>query len=151
MQESAADSTVNNQGSGDTPSEPLTKYDPVSRSWKTAQLCLTGDLATFSERWPRSGTMRSGIAYQRPTLAPGTSETDYGSWPIYPTPRAQGSNNAGGSNAKKKALRNGVYVTGSLNPAHQEWLMGLPIGHTELPLLATPSYRQFLRSSDAQS
>jgi hypothetical protein len=35
----------------------------------------------FSETWPRSGTMRSGIAYQLPPLVRLTDETDSGLWP----------------------------------------------------------------------
>lgn len=38
----------------------LAKYDPDSRSWKTAQCLLLGGLEQFSETWPRWGLMRDG-------------------------------------------------------------------------------------------
>lgn len=52
---------------------------------------------------------------------------------FWPTPRADGSNSAGGTNSRLSALRNGTYVTGQRNPLHTEWLMGFPPGWTELP------------------
>jgi hypothetical protein len=56
------------------------------------QLFLEGGLAEYSETWPRSGLMRSGIAYQLPPLAPLTDATASGLWP---TPRkAEGPNGA---------------------------------------------------------
>jgi len=63
----------------------LANYDPASSSWKTSQRCLIEGWTVFSETWPRSGMMRSGIAYQLAPLAPLTSGTGFGSWP---TPNA---------------------------------------------------------------
>lgn len=147
----ARDSTESNPAYGGRQLEPLTKFDPATSSWKTVQPSFLADLDEFSAPWPRSGMMQSGTAYRLPTLAPAISETEYGSSVIDPTPRAQGSSNAGGSNAKKTALKNGVYVTGRMNPAHQEWLMGFPIGHTEIEFSATPSSRKSRKSSGGQS
>jgi hypothetical protein len=65
--------------------ELLAKYDPDTSSWRTSQLCLDGDLALFSETWPRSGTMRNGTAYLLPPLVRLTDETGCGS---LPTPTA---------------------------------------------------------------
>src|SRR5690348_8706600 len=45
-------------------------FDPASSSWKTFQRCLLGGWVEFSETWPRAGTTRSGIAFQRPPLVP---------------------------------------------------------------------------------
>ena len=66
----------------------LANYDPSSSLWKTSQTCLPvhlndqdGGLAEFSETWPRSGMMRSGIAYRLPPLAPLTTEIDCGLLP----------------------------------------------------------------------
>ncbi len=50
-------------------------YDPDSSSWKTFQLCLGGASETYSETWPRAGTMRSGTAFQRQPSAPLTAVT----------------------------------------------------------------------------
>jgi hypothetical protein len=64
----------------------LANFDRDTSLWKTSQHCLVEGLATYSETWPRSGTMRSGTAYQLPTLVPLTVETESGSWPT-PTSR----------------------------------------------------------------
>jgi hypothetical protein len=63
----------------------LAKFDPASSSWKTPQSSLDEGLATFSGTWPDSGMMRSGTAYQLPTLALVTDETGLG---LFPTPLA---------------------------------------------------------------
>lgn len=59
----------------------LANYDPVSSSWRTSQRCLVEGWTVFSETWPRSGMMRSGIAYQLAPLAPLISGTGSGLWP----------------------------------------------------------------------
>ena len=61
--------------------ESLGRWDPDTSSWKTSQLCLLGGLETFSEPWPRSGTMQNGIAYRLPPLVPLTGATGSLSWP----------------------------------------------------------------------
>jgi hypothetical protein len=63
----------------------LATYDLASSSWKTPQSSLDEGLATFSGTWPDSGMMRSGTAYQLPTLALVTDETGLG---LFPTPLA---------------------------------------------------------------
>lgn len=67
----------------------LANYDPVSCSWRTSQRCLVEGWTVFSETWPRSGMMRSGIAYPLQPLAPVTKETESGS---LPTPTAGEAN-----------------------------------------------------------
>lgn len=42
-------------------------------------------------------------------------------------------------------------ISGALNPTWVEWLMGFPIGHTDLELSETPSFPKSRKSSDAQS
>ena len=80
-------STESAPDSGRTWPGLLARYDPASRSWKTPQLLLGGDLAAFSVTWPRSGTMRNGACYQRPPLVPLTDESGCGL--RVPTPTAQ--------------------------------------------------------------
>jgi len=77
----------------------LASFDRPTSSWRTSQLCLMaqlsgqGDgLAEFWGTWPRSGMMRSGTAYQLPTLAPLTSEIASG---LLPTPRKNDSQKRG--------------------------------------------------------
>lgn len=74
----------------------LASYDHDTSLWRTSQLCLDGELTVFSETFPRSGTMRNGIAYQLPPLVPLTAGIGSG---LLPTPEA--------SNTKAVALRSG--------------------------------------------
>ena len=59
----------------------LARYNPGSRSWRTAQCSLLGDLTEFSETFPRWGMMRSGELFQQPTPVLRTSESVFGSLP----------------------------------------------------------------------
>jgi hypothetical protein len=68
-------------GSGPSSQGSFAHYDPDSCSWRTSQVCLSGDLETWSETWPRAGMTRNGIAFQRQPLAPLTDETGSGLWP----------------------------------------------------------------------
>jgi hypothetical protein len=65
--------------------ESFANFDPATSSWRTSQLCLDGALSEFSETWPRSGTIRSGIAYRLPPLVPRTFVIESG---LLPTPAA---------------------------------------------------------------
>src|SRR5215475_9195860 len=53
---------------GESSTESFARYDPALSSWRTSQLCLTGEWAEFSETWPSAGTMRNGIAFRRHSL-----------------------------------------------------------------------------------
>ena len=70
--------------------------------WKTWQRCLLGGWISFSGRWPRSGTMRNGIAYRLPPLAPRISGTGSGYWR---TPGA--SETTGGAANGERRLQQG--------------------------------------------
>lgn len=78
------DSTENAPGSGERWPASLAKYDRDSRSWKTAQFSLLGDLELFSETWPRWGMTHGGEFYPQPTPERPTSENESGS--LLPTP-----------------------------------------------------------------
>jgi hypothetical protein len=78
-------SKVNEAAYGQSSPELLASLAPDMLSWRTSQLCLVEGSTVFSETWPRSGMMRSGIAYQLPPLAPLTDATASGLWP---TPNA---------------------------------------------------------------
>ena len=108
--------------------ESLATFDPVSLSWRTSQICLFGGLSEFSETWPRSGTMLNGIAYQLLPLVRLTDATVSGLWP---TPLAsetgfrRGKFPQGGTSLS-------TAIGGTPNPPWVEWLMGFPIGWTDL-------------------
>jgi hypothetical protein len=180
-------------------------YDRATSLWRTWQLCLDGALDEFSETWPRSGTMRSGIVFLLPPLVPPILDGGCSFWPtpmaqetnayqrdrgqkgkermtltgaaplfptptasdwhrgashaahrkrpnrhgslmlgemigqLYPTPRAGGRDNAGGSNSRRTAKKNGTYIGRLLNPGFVEYLMGLPIGWSKLTRRAMES------------
>lgn len=63
---------------GSSMPDSLARYDRASSSWRTSQHCFIEGLSEFSEAWPRSGTMRSGIAYLLPPLVPLTDVTASG-------------------------------------------------------------------------
>lgn len=129
-------------------------FDPASSSWKTSQHCLVEGLETFSETWPRSGTMQSGIAYRLPTLAPLTSEIASG---LLPTPRRSGQSRGWKAYVRKNYQWNleeylgEIGLRGWINPKFVEWMIGLPTGWTVTSRLATRSSRKSRKSSDVQS
>ena len=162
--------------------ESFARFDRVSYSWKTSQASLMGELIPFSSRWPRSGSMLSGVVYERPKLELTITETGFLSLDIFPTPNAslmatEGSTrltralylngkatleeataiNQGYNPLKKKGAMKEMIPTpdanpekyrlrgnsqasnslnalhgGKLNPQWVEWLMGWPIGWTDL-------------------
>ena len=138
--------TVNVVGCGQNAPVYLGTFDPDMPSLKTSQTCLleTGEigLSEFYGTFPRSGTMRSGTVYQLPQLAPTTTEIGSGLWP---TPNAADNRDRGcmKDEAIKRRIRIGKQVglstvvketrqSGTLNPTWVEWLMGFPLGHTDL-------------------
>ena len=144
MRVGGSDLTANVPASIHTESELLTKYDPITSSWKTSQLCLDGDLQEFLGTWPRSGMTRNGTAYRLPTLAESTSGTEYG---LLPTPAAREGRDwskakilarldRGGCVARRicnlsSTLRLSEEIVG-LNPCFAEWMMGYPEKWTDL-------------------
>jgi hypothetical protein len=78
----------------------FTKYDPDSRSWKTHQCSLAGDLEPFSETFPQWGLMRDGECWEQPTLEQTIRGIEFGlSQQIFPTPVASDTSSR---NAKYK-------------------------------------------------
>ena len=68
-------------GSGRTSHESFAHYDPDTSSLRTCQACLFGGLETYSETFPRSGTMLSGKLYRRQPLVRLTDGIGSGLWP----------------------------------------------------------------------
>ena len=141
----------------------LTKYDPDSSSWKTAQCLLDGGLELFSETWPRWGLMRNGECWGLTILEDFTSEKEYGYWP---TPvktdgfigislatlerkekgetRPSGAKIGSSLKWHRKCVEN--WTMGSkIVPTVHELLMIWPIGHTDLQPLETDKYQSWLQ------
>ena len=151
------------------------KFDRRSRSWKTYQLSLlTHILEIFSEIWPRAGMLDHGTVSQRPPSAPIIEETGYGFFPtpraqergsyqrdrgvkgkerptltglvkMFPTPCAQMGKGPGHGPKKQGSPNLQTVIGGSLNPPFVEWLMGFPIGWTDLKPLEAGKFRQWLK------
>lgn len=64
--------------------KPFAWFDNSNREllcWRTWQRCLLEDWTEFSGRWPRSGLMRSGIAYRQPPLVRRILANGFSFWP----------------------------------------------------------------------
>lgn len=88
--------------SGDTSQMPCAYYDPGSSCWRTFQQSLLEDLTESSATLPRSGSMRSGVVYERPTWGPPTGASGSSvSPPLLPTPDTGVSPNGHGRRGGK--------------------------------------------------
>lgn len=130
--------------------ESFAKYDPATHSWKTPQCSLLADLDEYSETWSKSGIMLHGACWELPTAAHLTAETESGFWVrrkmLYPTPLATDAKNNGGPGQQKRhSPQLGAVVGGPPNPLFVEWLMGWPIGWTDLKHSATVRFRSWRR------
>lgn len=78
-------STVDGADYGLSISESLASYDRDSLSWRTSQICLTGESVEFSEDWPKSGMTRNGTLFQLPpsVLLTGANESGLLLTPIH--------------------------------------------------------------------
>lgn len=153
---------------GESTPVSLASYNQSTSSWRTSQRCLVGGWSEFSETWPRSGTMRNGIAYQLPPLAPLTDATGFGLWQtpvaddaiertvgkwnsrgepklsaqvkLWPTPLANDAEKRGAARvgAGLPLAVEQSLANGMLSPLWVEWLMGFPIGWTDCEPLETP-------------
>ena len=126
----------------------LARWDQESLSWRTSQRCLLEGWERFSERWPRSGTMRNGIAYRLDTLAPISGVTECLSLPVVPSPVACDGKGSGRVREERGANNN---LRDWWNMKHgfvyppvrcSEYLMGFPSGWTDLEDSATRSFRR---------
>ena len=135
------ESSNRDQGSGKSTQDSSTKSNPSGASLKTSPCSESEDWLSFSATFGRSGITRSGIAYPLPPLARLTRGTGSGSrrWPT-PTSRdwkdgsAQSCRNVPANCllGREVHARENYQTTGSLNPTFCEWLLGYPIGWTDL-------------------
>lgn len=167
LQETEPDWTAKGQGYGQKWLGLLAKYSPDTHSLKTAQLLLLEDLTEFCVTLPRWGLMLDGELYPQPMLMPTTCEKESGYWPtptvcgnynrpgvsetsgmglasavrLWATPCARDFRYPGKSRLERTGGKQGEclpqQVGGPLNPNWVEWLMGWPIGQTELKPLET--------------
>ena len=133
---------------GRRPSESFAKWDHGSASWRTYPALFASTIsARSSGTWQMQGSMRNGVLYRRIPLVPCTTETESG---YVPTPAACDYKGAGrprknrgpGNNLRDWFRQNYGFLYPPVPVV--EWLMGWPIGWTDLKPLETGKFRQWL-------
>ena len=139
---------------GETTLDLLASYDHGSQSWRTSQHCLVEGLETFSETLPGWGLMRSGSIFQRRTSGLPTIAHEFG---LLPTPRKSTgyTNPTLGTQYGAGCLTTAMLGASVLGvrplPQFVEWMMGFPIGWTEVQPSEMPLSRKSRNSSAVQS
>lgn len=138
--------------------ESSVRYCRATSTWKTHQCLWVEDLHWSSATLPKWGMTRSGVLFQRQISEPPINGTASGYSPrdrtrIWPTPvasMAKGSSpkaltRRSGANRSKDRLDHAVMAQhgGHLNPTWVEWLMGWPIGWTDLKPLEMAKFREW--------
>jgi hypothetical protein len=142
--EKEQESAENGADSGEKWRELSVRYDPDTSSWKTHRCLFPEVLPSSSVTLPRWGMMRDGELWERATPARLTCGTASGLWP---TPTAQDAkNNGGASQQERNTMPLNAQVGGSLNPTWVEWLMGWPLGWTDLKPSEMDRFQQWLQS-----
>jgi hypothetical protein len=130
------------------------EYDHDSRCWRTYQACLlTNTREKYSGTRPKAGMTVSGAAYPLRKQEHRISEIGGGLWPT-PAARDYRSQHADrsesflsrqkhprGVNLVEELQRRGFL--GRLNPMWVEWLMGWPLGWTDLRPLEMDRFQQW--------
>ena len=109
------ESTVHGLECGSTWQGSLARYDRDLRLWKTPQYSLLEGLDEFSGTWPRWGTMRNGVCWERTILVPPTSEIGFGFSDLLPTPLASIATH-GGPNQRDSSGRPGLQMAAMMWP-----------------------------------
>ena len=133
-------------------------FDHGTSCWKTSQGSLLADTPQWSSQtWPRWGMWDGGACWELPTLAPRMNGSGGGSERGWPTPNASDCRNRGNPTNPcvqrrmeiGKQVGLSMMVGGpetpqmSLNPVWVEWLMGWPIGWTDLRPLGTDKFHKW--------
>jgi len=133
--------------------QPLANYDPITQSWKTSEdTSLWGEpqlLATL----PISGMTRSGVLFLQVDWVPLIDANGLSLWPTPTTQEVEHPNLTLTATGRRQSLNgktswslgladavqvrpsqniNNIPIGGKLNPTWTEWLMGFPLGWTDL-------------------
>jgi hypothetical protein len=117
----------------------LARFDQDSLSWRTVQCSFLEDLNESLQTLPQWGMTIGGELYLLPTLVQTIDAKESGFTHVWGTPKAQDSRHAlrdrGKGNLGEQV--SGLHNGGKLNPLWTEWLMGWPLGWTDLKPLET--------------
>ena len=99
-------------------------------------------LSTMVKMWPTP----HGFSKDGKSNGPSGNELERAVNQSFATPNARDWKDSGPTQGNRKSPNLGTQVGGSLNPPWVEWLMGWPIGWTDLKPLETAKYQQWLDS-----
>lgn len=137
----------------------LASWDRTSLSWKTSQRCLIEGWATFSERFPTSGTMQCGTLYRAAPWDLHMCDDECSLWPT-PTASMDGRgfgiplHENTGRYKRSTVLRVHALVKEHgwrIHPNFTEALMDFPSGWSEIEQSETPCRPKSQSQSGAQS
>ena len=122
--------------------ESLASLDPDKSFWRTYQPLFQTDSPQYCGTWPRWGMTLDGVAYRHPMSEQTIDETGGGCLPTpttsqdYKPIRKFTPSERNGTHGKMLVgvigHKNPNLVGQYLNPAMVEWVMGFPIGWTDL-------------------
>jgi hypothetical protein len=120
----------------------LAKYNPSTHSLKTAQCSLVEDLNPSCVTLPKWGSMLNGAVFQRQISVQTMKEREFGS--LLPTPTCHNSKEgAYPAEYTRKTPTLATHIGGKIHPMFTEWMMGWPLGWTDLKPLETDKYRKW--------
>ncbi len=128
--------------SGQSSPESSGKWNRSGSLWKTLPPFVLGALEWSCARWPRWGTMRNGECFQRSALERITRGSGFGLWAT-PTARDWRSGKASQATMERNSRPLSEQIGGLLSPTWVEWLMGWPLGWTDLGALGTDKFQQW--------
>jgi hypothetical protein len=120
----------------------LARFDQDTHSWRTVQCSLLEEELESLQTLPQWGMTVGGELYLLPTLVQTIDAKESGFARVWGTPKAQDSRHAlrdrGKGNLGEQV--SGLHDGGKLNPTWVEWLMGWPLGWTDLKPLEMDKY-----------
>jgi hypothetical protein len=144
QQEKAQDSMEQSLVCGLKCGASLAKYSQDLHMWRTQAPLFPGDCKPYLGTFPKWGLMQSGELFQLLPSALPMIENVSGLW--LPTPTAH---NAKEGNYPADRTRNtptlAACLGGKINPQFSEWMMGFPLGWTDLKPLGTGRFPFVLR------
>jgi hypothetical protein len=125
----------------------LAKYDPNTHSWRTHQCLLFEESTESLEIFPNWGIMQNGELWELAMLEGIINDYEFGLSQTYPTPTRRDTQGPRGKAAQARkgnpmdTLPN--VVGGVPHPHLSEWLLGWPIGWTDLKPLEMDKFQQW--------